>query len=64
MSNVRTCSRRGGPIGTGTVVVVAVAVGDLMPLEDAEPSVAAEPDCVAWVVGVAVADEGVGVDDG
>ncbi len=38
-----------------------------MPLdcdEDAEPSVAAEPDWVVSVVGVAVADEGVGVDDG
>lgn len=63
MSNVRTCSRSEGPLGTGTVA--AVDVGDLMPLdcaEDAEPSVAAEPDCVACVVGVAVADEG--VDDG
>ena len=63
VSNVRTWSKSEGPIGTGT----AVAVGDLMPLdctEDAEPSVAAEPDWVACVVGVAVVDEGVGVDDG
>ena len=69
MSRVRTWSKSEGPIGTGTVdvVAVAVAVGDLMPLdctEDAEPSVAAEPDWVACVVGVAVVDEGVGVDDG
>ena len=67
VSRVRTWSKSEGPIGTGTVDVVAVAVGDLMPLdctEDAEPSVAAEPDWVACVVGVAVVDEGVGVDDG
>jgi hypothetical protein len=63
VSKVRTCSRSEGPLGTGTVI--AVDVGDLMPLdctEDAEPSFAAEPDCVVCVVGVAVADEG--VDDG
>jgi len=65
VSKVRTCSRSEGPLGTGTVVTVDV--GDLVPLdctEDAEPSFAAEPDCVVCVVGVAVVDEGVGVDDG
>jgi len=64
VSKVRTCSRREGPLGTGTVV--NGGVGDLMPLdctEDAEPSTA-EAGCVIWFVGVAAVDEGVGVEDG
>jgi len=62
---VRTCSRSEGPLGTGTVD--AVGVGDLTPLdctEDTEPSTATGPGCVICAVGVALVDEGVGVDDG
>ena len=63
MSNVRTCSKSEGPLGTGAIV----GVGELTPLdctEDAEPSVAAEPRCAVWAVGVGAVDEGVGVEDG